>query len=114
MAIYITKILTPKILELDPQIIQPLENETLRYEQYIKNLHDLQESEVVKANLLKKVKKAGTWEIPYGPLEGFEEFKFGEIPPLTGDYSAEVAEINRLIDEIDDRIKFKNPPKKPD
>ena len=65
-------------------------------------------------NLLKKVKDNGTWEIPYGPLEGFEEFEFGEIPTLTGNYSVEVAEINRLIGKIDDRIKSKNLPKKPD
>jgi hypothetical protein len=111
---YIIQYLTPKILELDPQILEPLEQKTVRYEKYIEKLRKLQESETVKANLLKKVKEAGTWEIPYGPLEGFEEFEFGEIPPLTGNYSAEVAEINRLIDEIDDRIKFKNPPKKAD
>jgi len=114
LATYVTKSLTPKMLQYDPQIIQPLQNETVRYEQYIANLHDLQESEIVKANLLKKVKDAGTWEIPYGPLEGFKEFEFGEIPPLTGNYSAEVAEINRLIGEIDDRIKSRDFPKKPD
>jgi len=108
---YITTKLTPKILQNDPQIVAPMEAETVRYKEYRRHLRELQEPELVKANLLEKVKRAGTWEIPYGPLEGFEEFEFGEIPPLTSDYSVEVAKVNMLIGEIDGRIKFKNLPK---
>jgi|GEM_PF-3670579 len=111
---FLVKILSPKILAEDAQIVQRLEQETIRYEEYIEKLRQLQDSTNMQQILLEKVEAQGTWEIDYsGPIEGFKEFEFGEIPELTGDYSVEVAEINRLIDQIDDRIKFKGVSKLP-